>query len=379
MSFHSFENFVDNAEHLKHPELVMLVQRLFQQQRLLKTVLQIIRDGVIILKPNGYLYFCNHASQQLLGIPSPLGKNTKLWRFLPELKSVLSQHLSGTILRELEISYPSQKLLQVYAVPFKEGHRNLIALILSDITSDRTSTQQLIENERISSVMLLAASIAHEIGNPLNSIHLQLSLIDQSAQSLDHNHKAKIQTQTKTCQQEIERLHHIVHNFLQAIRPTPLQRSDIDIMALLQEVIQVMGPELESVGMSTYLHTDEAIIPTILGDGEQLKQVFFNLIKNAMEAMGHTGHLSMTLHSDFDWLHLSFQDSGIGMSSEVCCRIFDPFFTSKKSGDGLGMVIVQRILRDHGASIQIKTQEDRGTCISLKFPLKIKKAKLLKV
>jgi signal transduction histidine kinase len=131
--------------------------------------------------------------------------------------------------------------------------------------------------------------------------------------------------------------------------------------------------------MNTYFHTDEVIIPTILGDGEQLKQVFFNIIKNAMEAMGYTGRLAMTLHSDSDWLYLSFQDSGIGMSPEICRRIFDPFFTSKKSGDGLGMVIVQRILRDHGASIQIKTRENRGTCISLKFPLKIKKAKLLEV
>jgi signal transduction histidine kinase len=379
MSFHSLENFVDNAEHLKPSELVILVQRLFRQQCLLKTVFQIIRDGVIILKASGYLYFCNHASQQLLGIPSPIGKNTKLWRFLPELKSILSQHLSGTILKELEISYPSQKLLQVYAVPFKEGHRHLIALILSDITSERTSTQQLIEDERISSIMLLAASIAHEIGNPLNSIHLQLSLTDQYVQKLSHHHKAKIQTQIKTCQQEIERLHHIVRNFLHAIRPTPIRNSDINVMILLQEVLQVMTPELESVGVSTYLHTDEAIVPIILGDEGQLKQVFFNLIKNAMEAMRPTGRLAMTLHSDSDWLYLSFQDNGIGMSPEVCRRIFDPFFSSKESGDGLGMVIVQRILHDHGASIQIKTQEHQGTCISLKFPLKIKKAKLLEL
>ena len=112
----------------------------------------------------------------------------------------------------------------------------------------------------------------------------------------------------------------------------------------------------------------EGDIPSILGDRGQIKQVFFNLIKNAMEAMSDSGQLKIRARSDNEQVYLQFIDNGSGISQTDMPKIFDAYYTTKDSGHGLGMMIVQRILRDHGGQIAVESQSEVGTIITLQFP-----------
>jgi signal transduction histidine kinase len=118
-------------------------------------------------------------------------------------------------------------------------------------------------------------------------------------------------------------------------------------------------------------------VPVVLVDVDQIKQVFFNIIKNAMESMAYKKRLLISIFTDDDCVVLEFDDQGQGIAAECMRRIFESFYTSKTNGTGLGMFIVQRILRNHGATLSIASQKNRGTSISVKFLKKIRMLKML--
>jgi signal transduction histidine kinase len=118
-------------------------------------------------------------------------------------------------------------------------------------------------------------------------------------------------------------------------------------------------------------------LPHILGDRGQIKQVFFNLIKNAMEAMQAEGQLSILARKDDDYVYLQFVDTGSGISEEALSKVFQAYYTTKDEGHGLGMMIVQRIMRDHGGHINIESRKDVGTAITLQFPQQHRRTRLL--
>ena len=118
-------------------------------------------------------------------------------------------------------------------------------------------------------------------------------------------------------------------------------------------------------------------LPQILGDRGQIKQVFFNIIKNAMEAMQPEGQLSILARKDDDFVYLQFADTGSGISEEDLSKVFQAYYTTKEEGHGLGMMIVQRIMREHGGHINIESRKDVGTAITLQFPQQHRRTRLL--
>jgi two-component system, sporulation sensor kinase E len=117
--------------------------------------------------------------------------------------------------------------------------------------------------------------------------------------------------------------------------------------------------------------------PVIMADRDQLKQVFFNLIKNAMEAMPPGGRLNLKLRSDDDSVFVAIADTGSGIKAEDLAKLFQPYHTTKVSGHGLGLMIVQRILRDHGGHVGIESKEGVGTVVTLQFPQKHRRVRML--
>ncbi len=175
---------------------------------------------------------------------------------------------------------------------------------------------------------------------------------------------------------EIERLDGIIRNFLEAIRPQPPNLAEVDLLALLAEVLALQQQELENLGIRVEVEVVHPP-PPILGDRNQIKQVFFNLLKNAMEAMSRGGRLRIAARADDAWVHLAFADNGVGIAQADLPRIFQPYFSTKRGGHGLGMMIVQRILRAHGGQIALESTVGKGTTVTLQFPLKNRRVRLL--
>jgi signal transduction histidine kinase len=255
--------------------------------------------------------------------------------------------------------------------------RGGFVIVLTDVTADKISLEERIEDERTSSILRLAAGVAHELGNPLNSLTIHLQLIERKLQQLGLGESGeRLARSLEICQGEVDRLDGIITHFLEAVRPQKPELNDLDLLPLIESVLQVQEAELKDRQLDVDL-TIEGDWSTILGDRGQIKQVFFNLIKNAMEAMQASGQIRISIRSDDSSVYVQLADSGQGIAEEAISRVFEAYYSTKKSGNGLGMLIVQRIMRAHGGQIHLESKQDVGTVISLQFPHPSRRTKLL--
>ena len=382
------ERLLGRLDHLDSAGLTTLVQRLARERGLLEAVLNTVQEGVLIVADSGEIEYGNAAAARLLGLREGELAGTQLWRLLPGLRQSLDPVMQTggarpeVVARELEVTYPQRRFLRLHLVPFdqpaaKGGGPQRFTVILSDITQQKLSTEELIENEKVSSILLLAGGVAHELGNPLNSLTIHLQLLGRKLRKLRATpDTTTAQESLRICEEEVERLDGIISNFLEAIRPRPPDFSDVNPVEILEEVLRFQASELENRGIKVdvELHAAPAVI---LADKNQLKQVFFNLVKNAMEAMQPGGILRVRSRTDDESLFLLFGDTGSGIKREDLPRLFQPYHTTKQGGHGLGLMIVHRIMRDHGGQVGIDSKEGVGTVLSLQFPLKHKRVRML--
>jgi signal transduction histidine kinase len=280
------------------------------------------------------------------------------------------------------LTYPEPRSVRLYMMPFRNETRSTarrFAVILSDITRDKQTTEMRIESERTSSILLLAAGVAHELGNPLNSLTIHLQLIERRLKKLKaapDKDAAALQDSIEVCQAEVRRLDGIITNFLEAIRPRPPDLVETRLAEVLDEVLRFQHSELADRGIEVEAETP-ADLPLVMADRNQLKQVFFNIMKNAADAMHPGGRLRIRSRADDDSVYLLFGDSGAGIKQEDLVKLFQPYHTTKAGGHGLGLMIVQRIMRDHGGQIGIESKEDIGTLVTLQFPRKDRRVRML--
>jgi signal transduction histidine kinase len=288
------------------------------------------------------------------------------------------------VAREFELTYPEPRTVRLYMVPFrsdpKSGAERRFVVILSDVTRDKATTEERIESERTSSILLLAASVAHELGNPLNSLTIHLQLMERRIKKLrlaaKDKEAAALSESVAICQAEVQRLDGIITHFLEAIRPRPPALAENDLAEILADVFRFQQDELADRGIKVEAETQDRL-PTVMADRDQVKQAFFNVIKNAMEAMKPGGVLRVGAAADDDFVTVVFGDTGSGIRQEDLLKLFEPYHTTKAEGHGLGLMIVQRILREHGGQVGIESKEGVGTVVTLRFPRKDRRVRML--
>jgi len=249
-------------------------------------------------------------------------------------------------------------------------------IILRDITKSRRTAQQAIESERMNALTLLAAGVAHEIGNPLNSLHIHLQLMERKAQDLDHNAKAELQQSIDIARSEVRRLDSIVTQFLRAIRPSQPRLHPENVNTIVEEAVRFFTPEIQDRDMVVEQEL-RADLPLLQLDREQMKQAFYNVIKNSLEAIKRHGALRIRTDLDDTHVIVSFIDTGGGMSAENLSRAFEPYFTTKPSGTGLGLLIIRRIVREHGGELSIESTQGKGLTLTIRLPYVEKRIRML--
>jgi len=376
----SLDKVLGRLDQLDEANLHNLVQRLVRERSMLEAVFNTLQEGVLVIDAGGVIEYANEAAAHLIGLKEPAAGET-LWRLVPGLRDSLETGAADApvVTREFELTYPLPRVVRLYMVPFgeAEGAARRQAIILSDITAEKKSTAELIENEKISSILLLAAGVAHELGNPLNSLTIHLQLIDRKLKKLKASKESRsLEDSIKICRDEVTRLDGIIKNFLEAIRPRPPNLTEVHLPEVIGEVLSFQARELEDRGITVDGEPSPGT-PVIMADRDQLKQVFFNLIKNAMEAMQPGGRLSLKVRTDDDSVYVAIADTGSGIKAEDLAKLFQPYHTTKVSGHGLGLMIVQRILRDHGGHVGIESKEGVGTVVTLQFPQKHRRVRML--
>ena len=380
----SLDRVLGRLDSLDSVNLANLVQRLARERGVFEEIFNTLQEGVLVIGSDGGIDYANVSAHRLLGIGSDSLAGKVLWRLIPGLKPTLGAALDDesaaalpVVAREFELSYPEPRTVRLYMVPFRSGTPRRFAVILSDVSREKRSTEQRIEDERTSSILLLAAGVAHELGNPLNSLTIHLQLIERRLKKLKASKElSSIEDSVRVCEEEVRRLDGIISNFLGAIRPQAPDLAETDLTGLLAEVLRFQQREFADREITVEAET-AGDLPHVMADRNQIKQVFFNITKNAMEAMQPGGRLRIRSRCDDDSVFLLFGDTGSGIKQEDLVRLFQPYHTTKPGGHGLGLMIVQRIMREHGGQIGVESKEGIGTVVTLQFPRKDRRVRML--
>lgn len=380
------DRVLGQLDHLDGTNLQNLINRLAQERTLFEGIFNTVREGILVVSKEGVVEYSNSEARKMVGLKESDIGNAVLWKWIPDLAPVIdvdgaepefAEEVSAT--REIEMTYPEHRFVRVYMVPFEEFEEMEphFVVILTDITKEITVTEEKIESGKISSIFLLAAGVAHELGNPLNSLTIHLQLMQRQLDLIeDEKVREKMQHSLSICASEVERQDGIITHFLEAIRPSPPDFQDTNLVEVLESVLRVQEQELKNSKVDVELEVGDEP-PIIAGDMNQMKQLFFNIFKNAREAMQEGGTLHIETRSDDDSFYVVIADTGEGIDKEDLASVFQPYYSTKDSGSGLGLLIVNRILRDHGGQVGIDSKPGMGTVISLKFPKKHRRIRLL--
>ena len=394
------EKVLGRIDVLDPQDLQSFVERLARERSFLETLFNTVEDGVLVADANGRIIYLNDAVTRLTGYEEEMVMDQPVSRLLPDVDWDLLQAMDrdggqGMVRREFELSYPKPRFIRLYAAPLDGEAKGStgMALILHDATEAREQTHEAIESERIQALTLLAASVAHELGNPLNALSIHLQLIEREVRKLRqpsglakrtdepdevNDIAAKLEKYIGVAKGEVNRLDYIVTQFLQAIRPSKPSQKKSSLNDTIEETVELLRPEFDNRGQA--LKFDLASnLPLAWFDAAQIKQSLINLMKNSMQAMTTGGELVIKTGEAGDGVWVNLTDSGGGIPQEQIKRIFEPYYTTKKKGSGLGLMIVQRIVRDHDGRLELMSHGGKGTTFRIWLPKEERMPRLLGV
>ena len=391
------EKVLGRIDVLNPENLQSFVERLARDRSFLETLFNTIEDGVLVADREGKVTYLNAAASQLTGFDEDAAMDQPVTRLLPELDWASLQaadHEGGrsVMRREFELDYPRKRFIRLYAAPLDGEAKGStgMALILHDATEAREQTHEAIESERIQALTLLAASVAHELGNPLNALSIHLQLMDREIRKLGQpsaageagdpdevsDIAAKLEKYISVAKGEVNRLAYIVTQFLQAIRPSKPKLKKSSLNDTVEETIELLRPEFDNRGQAIKLEFAKSL-PLALFDAAQIKQSLINLMKNSMHAMSTGGELVIKTGEAGGGVWVSLTDTGGGIPQEQIKRIFEPYYTTKEKGSGLGLMIVQRIVRDHDGRLELVSHGGKGTTFRIWLPQEERRQHLL--
>lgn len=379
------DKLVERIRHVEPADVGHYLQLLSEEKGFLETIFNAILEGVIVTDPQDRIIYLNKAACSFFGMVGAETIGRSLREAIPGLDLNAVARSGDMMSRDLEVFYPDRRFLNFYVTPLmsddNDGEGSELvgrAIILRDITDERRETQETIESERFSAVTLLAAGVAHEIGNPLNSLDIQLQLIERQ---LNKGTKGAEETKglkksISVARGEVARLDQIITKFLKAVRPTPPEAEPSDFNALILESVNFLKSEIEDRGITVEIFPAKNL-PPVTVDRNQIRQAIYNVIRNSFQAMENKGHLRVVTGTDDTHVWVSIGDNGGGIDPKVADKIFQPYFTTKKDGTGLGLLVVQRIVRAHGGEIDLKSAAGKGVIFTIRIPREDRRVRFL--
>ena len=330
-------------------------------------------DAVFFVQPETWSVLdANDYAAVLLAIP----KSELIGSTLPQFRRIfklLMKSSSPTVLSELSLNTANDYnlMVEVSARFVDYEGQKLIQAIARDVSEQHALTDKLVQADKLVLLGQLSAGVAHEIRNPLAAVNLNLQILSRKAKNQpDANY-------IKTALQGVERISRIVEVTLNFSRPAVPDIKGININHLIPNTLEMVTSVLKRKEIKVDLELDDQL-PLVPADAKQIQQVLINLVTNAADSISNTGSISIktyleksTPHGDGEYLVTSISDTGAGIPPEDLPKIFNPFFTRKADGTGLGLPITQRILHQHNGIIDVESKIGIGTTFYVKLPVPV--------
>ncbi len=331
--------------------------------RLMRGILTSMSSGVVLLDRDGKVKVINRQGARLLGYSVDELMGRKLSSVAPETAGFFVGRMGAY--EEREIRRPDEAMVPlgftVSPYPGGEGEQEGVIVVFQDLTELRALQTELVTKERFAAMGRLVAGVAHEIRNPLFGISAIGQIFDRDLHDPGHRELAG------ALLSEVKRLNQLVEELLIYGRPMKLKRENTDLRVLWEEVLDLHRDELRRRGIR--VTGDYALRhPVVHLDPYQIRQVFLNILRNALEAMPDGGTISIAMLLADRFIEFRVSDTGAGIPKDSLNHAFDLFFTTKPKGTGLGLPICRKIMQDHGGNISIQSAEGEGTTIVLQLP-----------
>ena len=386
-----FDKIFQNFDKVSDAEKKKVFQRLSTLWYSQNIIIENLEEGIIAIDNEGMIQGINKKACFLFSIPRN-SEGESLSKCIPDndigktiLELVNSSDSETKLLKDNE----NERILQINILPIGGSGRLIGTLIKAlDITKTYESAQKLKRAEQLASLTTLAAGVAHEIKNPLGSISIYVQLIDKIIKkNMDNDCQCykDFKEYSDIIKEEIGRLEDTINSFLFSVRKLELNIEDVNINELILSTISFLKYEIEKNNVSIDIKFDKDNLILKL-DERYIKQALINIIQNAIDAMNENKdnekydkkkEIYIKLKTIDNYAVISIKDTGIGMKEETLNKIFEPYFTTKRHGTGLGLTNVVRIIEAHNGNITIESEYEKGSEFIIKLPLKQENQKFL--
>jgi two-component system, sporulation sensor kinase E len=353
-----------------------------EEHDLLAMVLESMTDGIVVSDKEHRVILFNKSAERLLPFHGEDILEKLLWECVADRE--ISGFLEETLVtqekandREFTLDASPPRILAISILPLVQGgsiQGNLVHI--EDVTEKRSKEARLRRAESLASLTNLAAGVAHEIKNPLGSIGIHLQLIQKRIGSKGKIVAKDINQYLAVINEEVDRLNRIVIDFLFAVKPMDTKLEDGNLNVVIQELLDFVRLELDQAGVKIESELSSSI-PMLRIDARFIKQALLNLIKNAVSAMPEGGVLSVGTVRSGDDVLVKVSDTGTGIPDQIMDKIFEPYFTTKPFGTGLGLTIVFKIVKEHFGDISVSSKPGEGTAFTIALPIPQKEKMLI--
>lgn len=380
------EKVLNRFDKLSSDELYRLLTHIAKEQNISTLVLDSLYEGVIALDRDGNILTVNKQAAYLLHISNETtGKPlTDVIANSPFKKTIIDVCAKEETVEKVVVTDKrSERIISISQLPLaKQGVLKGTLILIADITENYRNEQELKRAEQLAALTTLAAGVAHEIKNPLGSLDIYIQLIAKVTKRMDANTKEvqEITEYVDIVKEEVGRLEEIVNSFLFSVRKLELQIEKTDMKEIITQTITFLKYEIEKNDVAVHVHFEDNLPPVEM-DVRYIKQAMINIIQNAIDALAECDEKDISITCFTQEANRAIvtkiKDTGKGIPKKMLSKVFEPYYTTKRSGTGLGLTNVYRIVEAHHGHVTIQSEEEEGTEITLSLPITPYERKLL--
>jgi len=364
-------------------QMQSLLSLIAEEYETLDAVLDSLSTGIIVCDSFHIIIQNNKTAARILPFEHHDIQDKPVWECIrdPDLSEFVRQTVESeeTVQAQEfmldELSFTRYLSISIMPLVRSKSVRGTI-ITVEDITERKAGEVKNRRLESLASLTNLAATVAHEIKNPLGSISIYVQLVRKALVQSNTDIPKQVDKYLDVVDEEIERLNKIVVDFLFAVRPLKFEFAPIDINTVVTSLAEFLGEEMNQAGIVLTMELGSSL-PLIQGDERFLRQMLVNLVKNAMAAVISGGIIRIKTWYSNDIIYLTVEDTGSGIPDELIHKIFEPYFTTKVDGTGLGLTMSYKVVKEHGGDIRVQSEAGKGTCFTITLPVMRKAQRMI--